>query len=193
MKKLMILLGVAAVAAMTQAATVRWQSGVIYTASDADGKTGNSMATAASGARPVTAYLFTVAAADWATVSAMDTAALYNYYIVGGKSATATQNSLATGQANITQSGLPDGSTESPQTVYGVVLYVDTKTAEGYDGVDAFVKSAVQTGTYKDTTGLTFASLAGGKSTNWTAVPEPTSGLLMLLGMAGLALRRKRA
>ena len=27
----------------------------------------------------------------------------------------------------------------------------------------------------------------------WTAVPEPTSGLLMLLGMAGLALRRKRA
>ena len=25
------------------------------------------------------------------------------------------------------------------------------------------------------------------------AVPEPTSGLLMLLGMAGLALRRKRA
>ena len=27
----------------------------------------------------------------------------------------------------------------------------------------------------------------------WSAVPEPTSGLLMLLGMAGLALRRKRA
>ena len=30
---------------------------------------------------------------------------------------------------------------------------------------------------------------------NWTAVavPEPTSGLLLLLGMAGLALKRKRA
>ena len=27
----------------------------------------------------------------------------------------------------------------------------------------------------------------------WYAVPEPTSGLLMLLGMAGLALKRKRA
>ena len=26
----------------------------------------------------------------------------------------------------------------------------------------------------------------------WAAVPEPTSGLLMLLGMAGLALRRRR-
>ena len=30
-------------------------------------------------------------------------------------------------------------------------------------------------------------------ASNWAAVPEPTSGLLMLLGMAGLALRRKRA
>ena len=27
----------------------------------------------------------------------------------------------------------------------------------------------------------------------WAAVPEPTSGLLMLLGIAGLALRRRRA
>ena len=30
-------------------------------------------------------------------------------------------------------------------------------------------------------------------ASNWAAVPEPTSGLLMLLGMAGLALRRRRA
>lgn len=29
--------------------------------------------------------------------------------------------------------------------------------------------------------------------TDWQVVPEPTSGLLVLLGMAGLALRRKRA
>jgi len=28
---------------------------------------------------------------------------------------------------------------------------------------------------------------------DWSAVPEPTSGLLLLLGMAGLALKRKRA
>ena len=30
-------------------------------------------------------------------------------------------------------------------------------------------------------------------ASNWQSVPEPTSGLLMLLGMAGLALKRKRA
>jgi len=29
--------------------------------------------------------------------------------------------------------------------------------------------------------------------TEWQAVPEPTSGLLMLVGLAGLALRRRRA
>lgn len=38
------------------------------------------------------------------------------------------------------------------------------------------------------TPGLSF--LATGE---WTPAPEPTSGLLMLLGMAGLALRRRRA
>ena len=33
----------------------------------------------------------------------------------------------------------------------------------------------------------------GGTAGAWTSVPEPTSGLLLLLGVAGLALKRKRA
>ena len=42
---------------------------------------------------------------------------------------------------------------------------------------------------------VSFGNMASATQTagNWAAVPEPTSGLLMLLGMAGLALRRKRA
>ena len=46
---------------------------------------------------------------------------------------------------------------------------------------------------------LAFGSMTGTTSANtflnssWQAVPEPTSGLLMLVGLAGLALRRKRA
>ena len=36
-------------------------------------------------------------------------------------------------------------------------------------------------------------NLVFGSGGTWAAVPEPTSGLLMLVGLAGLALRRKRA
>ena len=46
------------------------------------------------------------------------------------------------------------------------------------------------------TTTLTFGSMASAtqNASNWAAadVPEPTSGLLLLLGVAGLALRRKQ-
>ena len=38
-------------------------------------------------------------------------------------------------------------------------------------------------------TAMSDAKSSGG----WQSIPEPTSGLLMLLGMAGLALRRRRA
>ena len=37
------------------------------------------------------------------------------------------------------------------------------------------------------------ANVQFGSGGSWTVVPEPTSGLLVLLGMAGLALRRCRA
>ena len=41
---------------------------------------------------------------------------------------------------------------------------------------------------------LSFGDVTGTQTaSNWAAVPEPTSGLLLLLGMAGLALKRKRA
>lgn len=42
-------------------------------------------------------------------------------------------------------------------------------------------------------TGAKVLGFGSQASATWTAVPEPTSGLLMLLGMAGLALRRRRA
>ncbi|MBR3221454.1 MAG: PEP-CTERM sorting domain-containing protein [Kiritimatiellae bacterium] len=41
--------------------------------------------------------------------------------------------------------------------------------------------------------GVGTASISFEGNGTWTAAPEPTSGLLLLLGMAGLALKRKRA
>ena len=47
------------------------------------------------------------------------------------------------------------------------------------------------------TTTVAFGNMTNATKTNaadsWQSVPEPTSGLLLLLGMAGLALKRKRA
>ncbi len=41
--------------------------------------------------------------------------------------------------------------------------------------------------------GVGTGSLSFEGNGTWTAAPEPTSGLLLLLGVAGLALKRKRA
>ena len=56
--------------------------------------------------------------------------------------------------------------------------------------------SVVKTGVAfeSQTTNIGFANMATATAANnWQSVPEPTSGLLMLLGMASLALRGKRA
>ena len=53
-------------------------------------------------------------------------------------------------------------------------------------GRDTFTWAA---GTYGGLAGTATAGSAGA----WSAVPEPTSGMLLLLGKAGLALRRRRA
>ena len=45
------------------------------------------------------------------------------------------------------------------------------------------------------TSNVTFGNMqsATQSASNWQVVPEPTSGLMLLLGVAGLALKRKRA
>lgn len=191
MKKMMTAVAAAAFAFAAHAASVNWQSGTIFTAADKDGTTGTGTDYRANaGARLVTAYLYSLTAEEYTTALSLSTAELYSQY--KDQAPTATKTSTVLGVANISQTGLPDGSAEAPQTVYGLVLYVDEASAAAYDGVDAFVKSYVGMATWQDTSGSALSNLASGQA-NWTATPEPTSGLLMLLGMAGLALRRKRA
>ena len=78
------------------------------------------------------------------------------------------------------------------------VVFNDDKMYVSYT-TDALYDSVTGDATASFTTSLTSSSKTtlqgadGYSAAGWYAVPEPTSGLLMLLGMAGLALRRKRA
>lgn len=85
------------------------------------------------------------------------------------------------------------GSTK--YSVYAVILDTESVTDETHFFVTAataasttFADSAATTKSYS------LGATASATAANWyTAAPEPTSGLLMLLGLAGLALKRKRA
>ena len=207
MKKLMIAFAAVACATAASAATINWNSGSVYCAVDALGTSG----TAKQGEKPAdpligssghatTAYLYYFASeTDYLAAKALSNETLYNTYIAAENppATAAAPKNAAFGNANIADKTAPAGSDVKPVTMYGMVIYVDTGTASGYDNVDAFVKVGFGEATYGDTTGTTVGSMAL-QQANWTPIggtapiPEPTSGLLLLLGVAGLSLRRKQ-
>ena len=195
MKKLMIAAAIVCAAAFAQAATVQWNSGTIYVAKDAAGTTGQGeaayKATIASGARPVTAYVYELTLEAYTAALAMDTAALYDTYFGKVDTKVAAKTTVGTGIASPLAYTVADNS-----TVYGLVLYVDEANVNLPEGKDAFVKAALGTANV-GTTALSVSNMITehAVSSTWTAVPvpEPTSGLLLLLGVAGMALRRRRA
>ena len=185
MKKLMIALAVTAMAVCANAAAVTWGSGTIALPSGTQ-----------AGKGEVNAYLFNVAKSVYDTYAAMTDAtalsdAIYSAYGSSIASADATKASTAKGVAK-----LSDGSDYGVGTYYAVVLY--TATEGGKDYFMGNYASAAVEATMDVETSFLANYIAGDTSkgaTAWStaAVPEPTSGLLLLLGMAGLALKRKRA
>ena len=95
--------------------------------------------------------------------------------------------------------GVVNGLTGSSATLFAVVF--DTySTSEGIADAGYYYRTGTVTQSTFDPSGSDPATTAVFTSTQmtgtWTStasVPEPTSGLLVLLGMAGLALKRKRA
>ena len=193
MKKIIVALSAVTLCIAAEAASVSWKTGTIYKASDKDGTTGSG--TSYKIGKNATMMIWTVSADTYAVDSLLSTEKLYEKYSKLGSTAKYNEATTAGSTFSKADSTYANGSEEAPQTEYTIALLIDTKTAESYDGVDAFVKSYVATKSWQDTVGVTFGSMEL-QQTNWTAVgavPEPTSGLLLLLGVAGLALKRRRA
>lgn len=192
MKKLMIALVAATVAGLVQAASVSWTMTNIYSPSDTTTKVAAGSMSAwlfvtANSTDKTSGIPITTLSAVQAVLDSGDLTGLSSLAAAHGTNASAGNFGGATGL---------EGFSSGTLTAFAVVVdNTDLASAENYFLVNG--------GATKD---VTFTSATGNKSLAfgsqasitqaagaWTAVPEPTSGLLMLLGMAGLALRRKRA
>ena len=168
MKKLMIMIGVAVAASLVNAASFNWklQTGATYSGMDVYALAGTSAASVLA------------ACQTWAATFAGFTA----------YEATGTNN----------RAGAAGKSTDIAGGDNLVFVIVDGAVADGskywvvndYAIPSESVFEPPATGTAV-TIALSTQGTAG--SGTFTAVPEPTSGLLMLLGVAGLALRRRHA
>lgn len=191
MKKLILAAAVIGAAVATQAATVSWASAKLFTAATAEGGFSSTAIKSAA-----TGYLFTLTASEYDSFLAdynangnMDK--VWKTYKDSLGSATGTSKTSTMSSAATVKTDASVGD-----TVYGAIIYTYHDETLNKD----FYIANIATGTVGAESGLTLANLGtkylGGTSPDsiggWSAVPEPTSGLLLLLGVAGLALRRKQ-
>jgi hypothetical protein len=183
MKKLMIAAAIVCAAALSQAAALSWYTwGYINDgAAETDYITGGQ------------AYLVMVT--DAASFAVAD-----DLTITGGKIVDSAAFNAGETQGMWNTSELSGGS----KYLFAIIgtnegVAGTTPPSSGFFGVDANGGNETESGFYEavwnSDTGATFASgeSYAGMSISTAVVPEPTSGLLLLLGMAGLALRRKQA
>ena len=199
MKKLIVTAVLACASAFVQAGSVNWGSGALLTP-NADGSLSSTRINT-SNTSALTMYV-------WESFTQADVAytagALYDWYKGGatgddpfGGSLTAIKTDATIGASATTVSaGGLISDTDGVKTAYGAVLFVMEDKAGQTWYLENYGSAATKAGATK-ASALNLGTKIGGTgaATSWTAanVPEPTSGLLMLLGMAGLALRRRRA
>lgn len=193
MKKIIIAFGVAAMAFALQSATISWASAALYTAANEKGGWSSTLVNQASPQALVTMSVYLVDEATYDIVSAMDQKGIYNWS--SDKSATYTgvnKNPSGTIIGSVT---LSDSTLASSTTYYSIITaeYTDANYGSMYMATAASATTA-SSGTKAISNIFGGASsAASGGIRDWQPVPEPTSGVLVLLGMAGLALRRRRA
>ena len=181
MKKLMFMLAAVAMAACAQAAAVSW------TCTNVKDSTGAKI----SGV----AYFIDAAVLSQSDFKALSGADAFNTALSGMYSwtpGTAGKYSSASDVENATL-GLSDATTG--YSVYLAVFDTATITDSSNYYLTGEQSLATLSGSYTASVAFGNQSTPSQAAGAWTAVsvPEPTSGLLMLIGLAGLALRRRRA
>ena len=189
MKKLMFMLAAVAMAAGAQAASVYWTC--TYVAKGAETYVDNGLAFFVNAATLSRSDMLALEGKGATAVSD----ALSGMYSYTGGSDGKYSVAKADAVANATL-GLSDATTGN--NVYLVIFDTATITdASKYYMTDVLTfdtLSGTETKAIKWGDQESASSASGAwKSVGGSAVPEPTSGLLMLVGLAGLALRRKRA
>ncbi len=178
-------------AALAQAASVTWQSGNVFIPSDDKGtyKTGKDykLADAATAAM----YLWTLA----------DEAA-YNKVVSDGVWATYGSNLASADKSTTTHSGgafsdLVTTGYDAKETAYAAIIitYTDSNNKVWYlENTATVTISDLGADSGLSGLGRYIGGEGGTQFSSWgtESVPEPTSGMLLLMGLAGLALRRKQ-
>lgn len=192
MKKLLIALAAVAMIATTQAASVNWTVSDIYKGDTLlSGGVAYVFNNKNSGyANPAALQAALAAAADLDAINTILSKAdpLLGGAVTGGK--------VINSAVDFASTGIP-GKTSGVNT-FAVIFDTAKVTADSNYYVTTAsgnVKTVDPAGTASSSfTVASQAALTQGNAGAWTAVaPEPTSGLLLLLGVAGLALKRKRA